>query len=298
MLDAVEQTYPACHAESHQLGAAIYAATGDVETALTRCDTRCSSGCMHGVVSEAFGGSTPDSIARRMNHFCAEGEMARLHSRGNCAHGVGHALMFVNQGDTRRSVDDCLGFVQEGMQYYCATGVFMERFIRDSVTGAPGTSTLSPCDEETLFPGACYRYKGAQLWYASGSPDAVTAECSRLEGLQRRGCFHGLGYAAITTVLADPEAIVRLCGRGERDDRVVCTEGVIEKLADLKEGRARAACAFIEDDLRPVCDAAVERKMYGLDKPTFPLYYDTAAIARRRADLASGRGGRRSAHRH
>jgi hypothetical protein len=125
------------------------------------------------------------------------------------------------------------------------------------------------------------------------------ARCARLEALQRRGCYHGLGYAAISTVLGDPEAIVRLCGSGERDDRIVCVEGVIEKLADLREGRAKAACAFIEDDLRGVCDAAVERKMYGLDKPTFPLYYDSLAIARRRAELASSpSGGRRSSHPH
>jgi hypothetical protein len=285
ILDFLEATYPGCHAQSHELGQAVFVTTGSLEVALRQCDTRCTSGCMHGVVTAAFGNGTVADISSRMESFCRQGEMASLHKPGNCAHGVGHALMFVTGGDVHRSIDGCLGFSAESMQYYCGTGVFMERFVSDSARRRNAEALLSPCDEEALFPGACYRYKGVELWNSLGGADRVADECTRLEGLQRRGCFHGLGYAAIGTVLQDPAFIGGLCDTGTRDDQVVCIEGVIEKLADLNEGRARAACAFIENELRSVCDQAVQRKMYGLNKPTFALYFDAEAIARRRAAI-------------
>jgi hypothetical protein len=285
LLDFLEERYPGCHAQSHELGQALYTLSGDVETALRRCDTRCTSGCMHGVVTAAFGDATVQSITEKMESFCQQGGMASLHRPGNCAHGLGHALMFVTRGDLRRSIDGCLGFSLESMQYYCGTGVFMERFVSDSTRRVALSSPLSPCDEEVLFPGACYRYKGSQMWAALGGADQVASECARLEGLQRRGCYHGLGYAAISTVMDDPERMSTLCAVGDREDQIVCIEGVIEKLADLNEGRAKAACAFMEGELRPVCDEAVRQKMYSLEKPSFGLYFDRDAIARRRASI-------------
>jgi hypothetical protein len=285
MLGVLEGTYPACHAQAHELGAVIYASTRDLEASLLQCDTRCTSGCMHGVVTGAFGASTPDRIVQEMNEFCSRGGMADRHRPGNCAHGVGHALMFVTRGDARVSIDRCLGFEEEGLAYYCATGVYMERFTLDSAKRALPHHDLGPCDEEPLFPGACYRYKATLLWHASGAADSVAAQCAGLDDGQRRGCYHGLGYAGITTVMRDPERIVTLCGRGDSADKAVCVEGVVEKLAELHEGRARAACAFLDADeaLRNVCTQAVGRKMYAVHKPTMSLYYDREALARRRA---------------
>jgi hypothetical protein len=290
LLDFLEGTSSGCHHESHELGRALYAVSGDLGTALRRCDTRCTSGCMHGAVTAAFGDATVESVTNRMNAFCGEGDMASLHKPGNCAHGLGHALMFVTNGDVSRSIDGCLGFSREAMQYYCGTGVFMDRFMRDSAAWK-GATSRAPCDEERLFPGACYRYKGIEMVKAMGH-DSAKSVCAGLQGLQRHGCFHGIGYAAVVEVFEDPEKLPERCGATEWSDRVACVEGAIEKLADFHQGRARAACSFLEADLRPACDEAVERKMYGLDKSTFSLYYDPDAIARRQAAIRSGLGPR------
>ncbi len=297
LLDFLEATYPACHSEAHELGRAIYQVTGDVETSLGQCDTRCTSGCMHGVVTAALGGSTPETIAARMDAFCSEGGMAAMHKAGNCAHGLGHALMFATDGNVRRSIDGCLGFAGEAMQYYCGTGVFMESFERDSAQRL-SRSALGPCDQEALFPAACYRYKGFLMLAAVGE-DSVKRQCAALDGLQRHGCFHGLGYAAISGIIGDPARLPDVCDSESRDDRIVCIEGVIEKLADLHPGRARAACSYLAEDLQPVCSQAAARKMYGVEKATFSLYYDEGAIARRRAAIAVSRERRESSpHQH
>jgi hypothetical protein len=285
LLDILEETYPRCHAQAHDLGKALFVETGDVGTALRECDTRCTSGCMHGVLAEAFGNSSAKAITAKASVFCTEGEMARLHKPGNCAHGLGHALMFVMGGDVKRAVEACLGFAREAMEYYCATGVYMEKVAADRHSAPPASSVHHPCDSEGLFPTACYRYKGPELLQAFGGYRGAELECLRLGGLQRRGCFHGLGHASIVTVYDDPREIGAVCDEGTQDDRVVCLEGVIEKLAEYDEERAKVACAALNDEMRLACDQAVVRKMYSLDKPTLALYYDRVAVAKRREAL-------------
>lgn len=298
LLDFLENKYPVCHGQSHELGKALFAASRDIGTALRECGARCTSGCMHGVVSEAFGSSTPEAITKSMNTFCGEGEMARLHKPGNCAHGLGHALMFVNSGDVNRSVDACLGFANESMQYYCVTGVFMERMSAPPSPTSKASSIFQPCDQETLFPSACYRYKGVELLHKFGEPMRVASECLRLEGSQRAGCFHGLGHAATQLVFEQPKKVASICSRGTHDDQVMCVEGVIEKLAEAHERRAKAACTFLGKDLRLVCDESVKRKMYSLDKPTLALYYDKEAVARRRAAATKASDTQSQTHHH
>ena len=96
------------------------------------------------------------------------------------------------------------------------------------------------CDRESLFPGACYRYNSARLVYWFGDRTRVALECLRLEGAWRRGCFQGLGY---TWLDAEPDrGGGGMHQQGDRDDKVACLEGLIEKLADLDRDKASRAC--------------------------------------------------------
>ncbi len=287
MLGFLERQYPSCHPRAHDLGKALFTASGDLGAALQECGTGCTSGCMHGVVAEAFGDEDVGTVTSAMNRFCQEGDIARLYKPGNCAHAMGHALMLVTNGDVPRSIDGCLGFARTPMAYYCASGVYMEKLVTGPRPAA--ASVHAPCDRETLFPAACYRYKGDDLVQTLGDRDRAASECLRLDGPQRRGCFHGLGYAAMAMVFDRPEKLALACARGDRDDRTACIEGTIEKVADVNEQRAKAACAGLDHDMQAVCTQAAERKMYELDKPTFPLYYDSEAVARRRAAIAGAK---------
>ena len=281
ILDFLEEKYPACHIQAHDLGRALFAQTGDLDASLQQCDSRCTAGCMHGVLAGAFGGSTAQAITAKANTFCTEGEMARLHRPGNCAHGMGHALMFVMGGNVRRSVDGCLGFALQAMQYYCATGVYMEAATQDPHWARPLSSVHHPCNEEMLFPAACYRYKGPALLAEFGGYRGAEKECLRLDRLHRLGCLHGLGQAAIGSVFDIPLRMATMCRAGDRDDKVACIDGVIEKLAEFNQYRANTACATLEGDMREMCNQAAARQMYALDSPSLALYYDRDALARR-----------------
>ena len=102
--------------------------------------------------------------------------------------------------------------------------------------------------------------------------EALNRECQGLSGAQRRGCFHGLGIAQLPAVFDDPAQLARACKQGSREDRVLCVEGVVEKLSDYDEDAARQACASLEGELAKVCATAAAEKMYRLDKPSLPLY--------------------------
>ena len=159
MLDFLELRNPRCHGEAHELGKAISAHSQDIGAALQVCGNRCTNACMHGVVSEVFGDREYDEVTKQMSGFCERGEMAVLHKPGNCAHGIGHALMILTGQDIGKSLASCVAFPKAGMDYYCATGVFMEYrgMLRNKEKHSAEVTTPAlhfPCDTHTQFPAA------------------------------------------------------------------------------------------------------------------------------------------------
>ena len=82
LLDALESGFPSCHDHAHELGKAAYAVSQDMPAVLQACQTRCVSGCMHGVLMEAFT-ERPGSLRERIVPPCGTGtpEMRRPRPR-------------------------------------------------------------------------------------------------------------------------------------------------------------------------------------------------------------------------
>jgi hypothetical protein len=197
--------------------------------------------------------------------------MATMHKPGNCAHGIGHALMALTAGDLGRSLELCGAFGRPAMAYYCATGVFME-FHTSQRQALQGRPLHFPCETHP-FPAACYRYRGQSMLRALGGyPTRLAEECLALPRARRLGCFHGLGAAAISNIARSPGLLPAVCSHGLAEDQAMCIEGAIEKLGDYDEARAQAACATMAGEGAAVCQAAAREKMYRLDKLTMPLY--------------------------
>lgn len=277
MLDYLEEIYPSCHAQAHDLGRALYALRGDVGVALRECGTRCTSACMHGVVGEAFGNSDPASIAEKMNSFCDSGAMKEIHKPGNCAHGIGHALMFTTGDDVDAALNACLYFDQPGMRYYCATGIYMELLIPVR-KGTPRTELHDPCDLHPEFAAACYRYRARTLLAVLETRDKLLEACLSLDEPMRRGCFHGLGSTLTQLLESEPHLLRQYCTNGSVEDQALCVEGAIEKFADFDKDAAIPVCNILEGELKKVCLDAVESGMYALDKPTMRFYFEGAAL--------------------
>ena len=283
ILDYLELIDSTCHGKAHALGGAIFSQSQDINESLKICGNRCTNACMHGVVKEAFGGHGHGSEAMLavMNDFCDQGEMGRLHKPGNCAHGMGHALMLLSKHNIAESLRGCQGFSTPGMDYYCATGVFMEyrgmvkaQQLRGDSVERP--SLQYPCNTHTDYPAACYRYMIRQIARETDADlHGLIEMCLESPTDRKAGCFHGLGAMYSKHIAKDFALFNQVCGHGDETDRTLCVEGVIEKMADYDQALAMEACAQVSPDYRPVCEAGAWEKMYRLDKPSMPLYRNT-----------------------
>lgn len=290
--EAIQQKYPNCHDEGHELGQMIFAKLQDVGEALESCSDACASGCMHGVLMEFFtdttaagvGGSAPThvhsmqltaaDVAKRIPTICESAAFARMYRPGDCAHGVGHAVMFLSKYDIPAGIDLCEKFPSYALRYYCATGAYMEYRITKSSSDFLMHGPMYPC-EQVRYPAACFRYvltSSAPEMYARGGTMADLARlCADLKGKFRLGCFHGLGNAHMGLVATGRNSLADLCVRGSRDDQIVCIEGAMERLGKFSPVVAAKRCESLTDWRLAVCSSAASRKMYDMDK-SFALY--------------------------
>ena len=278
ILDVLEESY--CHSQAHPLGKIIYARLGDLGEAFHLAGTRCTSAVFHGVLMEALGAAerhvSRSRLEGEIDSICTREEVAATQKLGNCVHGIGHAVMSVAGYDIEKALESCRGLSLKPLQYYCATGAFMEHALvhgEDDIK----RSMHYPCDTYADFPAACYRYKmfyTVEKMLDGGSAIGdVAQECIGLARMSRLGCFHGMGYAFLERISQSPEEITVVCGFGDSDDQHVCIEGAVEKLADLDEPVALRACEYLEGNNRAVCLGAAREKMYRLAKD-FSLYFD------------------------
>src|SRR5215210_3109326 len=169
--EGIQRAIPLCHAEAHDLGKVIFAKLRDVGASLESCADACTSGCMHGVLMQFFadsgskGGSghkhssqlTAADVRGRIPTFCQSPEVTRMYRPGDCAHGVGHAVMFLSQYDIPAGIDLCESFASQPLRYYCATGAYMEYAHTRSGSDYSIHGGLYPC-EKAAYPAACFRY--------------------------------------------------------------------------------------------------------------------------------------------
>jgi hypothetical protein len=279
LLDALETRSGFCHWEGHDVGKEILRQTKDVGAALGVCGDRCTVGCTHGVLMAAFVGDTNEAVWKhatvadvraRIRDLCAPGGAAGGIEPGNCAHGVGHALLVLGGGDLAVALGHCQAFSPRPLAYYCASGVFMEHVS----SSRPSAARHFPCDTYIEYPPACYKYRGYALLAAHAGDVRATAttECLPLTAPLRRGCFYGLGATQFGALNLAPARLAELCAVGDADDRVMCVNGAMEILSAYQPAAATVACGSLAEPLAESCRVAVREGRYGLGKP-FHLYF-------------------------
>jgi len=213
LLDALESGFPSCHDHAHELGKVVYATSRDMPGALQACQARCVSGCMHGVLMEAFT-ERPGALRERIATLCDGDAFRRIPKKGDCVHGVGHGVADVSDYDVPRALALCEAVGERAYQYYCASGANMKVFMTFHKQISARVDHY-PCDEAKRFAAACYRYKVffmlARAATRGEGIKAVMAECLGLPILVQPACFHGIGHASVGPVAqargADPRGV-------------------------------------------------------------------------------------------
>ena len=283
ILDFLENKYEVCHSQSHELGKLIYSDLQDIKLALQLCKNRCTNGCMHGVVSEAFSGMNDEEILDKIKNFCKSDSINEIHKEGNCAHAIGHSLMIVNGYSIEKSLLGCKKFKKTGMDYYCATGVYMEYENKLSISNDLGLcgpvnrkSLHYPCDTYSHFLPACYRYITPLIAIdLGGKMEYTVKECLKLDQKSKRACFHGIGalYAGSVGAITK-DLLKKTCLKGDEIDQIMCIEGMIEKMADYDQDYALNVCNYFDGKNKDVCKSAAKERMYRLDKSTLKYYLE------------------------
>ena len=277
-LDGIERVWPKCHSEAHDLGKVIFARIREVGMSLRVCGDRCNSGCMHGVLMEAFatiGKASPHHmdlgvLRPAINDLCQRNPvMTASYSPGDCAHGVGHALMNLAGYEIPEAITACQGNENQAMQYYCATGAYMEYVTERDPQEATTKSVLYPCDQY-IYTAACARYKMVHVvrrHYAAGkTTEELRALCSSLTDAVRRGCFHGLGNGHMLLIAAGKIGIRPVCLSLDNVEEFVCIDGAMERMAKFHPDIAVRVCDQLEGKNTAACLAAASRKMYDMKK--------------------------------
>ena len=277
-LDGIESVWPKCHSEAHDLGKVIFARVRDIGMGLRVCADRCNSGCMHGVLIEAFatiGKASPHHmdlavLRPAIKDLCQSNPvMTASYSPGDCAHGVGHALMNLAGYEIPEALNACQGNESQAMEYYCATGAYMEYVTERDPQDATTKSVLYPCDQY-IYPAACARYKMGYVvrrhYAAGGTTEELRALCSSLTGAARRGCFHGLGNAHMLRIAAGTIGIRPVCLGLDKVEEFVCIDGAMERMAKFHPDIAVRVCDQLDGENKDACLAAVSRKMYDMTK--------------------------------
>jgi hypothetical protein len=275
LLEALEGGFPSCHDHAHELGKVAYATTRDMPEVLRVCQTRCVSGCMHGVLMEAFT-ERPGALRARIATLCDGEAFRQIHKKGDCVHGVGHGVAYVSDYDIPRALKLCEAVGEPAYQYYCASGAYMQLFMTFQKQ-ISARADHYPCDEAKRFAAACYRYKVFFMLARAASRgeglEAVAKECLGLPARVQPACLHGIGHASVGLVGQAPARIHDVCERGPAAAQWLCIQGVVEKLAELDEPAARRVCAELRGKNAEVCEEATRNKLYGTRKIGLDYYF-------------------------
>ncbi len=303
IIDSVQKVAPLCHDEEHDLGKVIYSKVQDVGNALRTCEDSCNSGCMHGVLMEFFATkknavsqtqaedqpqANPDAhidlddVKDSIDTICGIGDktgnaiMASMYKQGDCAHGVGHALMYLANYDITKAMNYCSLFTMKQLAYYCATGAYMEYITtHDKQDTETNKDIFFPC-VGAQYPGACFRYKMAHVvprfYNGGGTVKGMQDLCLKMDVKDELGCLHGMGNGNYAFLANNQVTVQQLCNVGTQDDQYVCIEGAIERLARYLPDRAKLQCSTLTTDWQnKLCMDDVGHELYDLTKP-FDLY--------------------------
>jgi len=278
ILEGINTVYDKCHGEAHDLGKIIYAKTKDISASLRICSDACYTGCMHGVLMEAFTEAKGDDedghidiekLKPLLKDVCFKNEeMTKSYPPGECAHAIGHALMFLSGYSITDTLKNCAELDDKKMEYYCSDGGYME-YIVEREEDIKDKSTFYPCDTFD-YPAGCMRTKmgyAAKILFSQGqTTEDVIKECEKLQGKVRLGCFHGLGTSHAKILALGKMSIKQLCLHGTEKEQISCIEGAVEFMGKYFSADVERVCNDLEGAQKEICVLAGQHKLYSMEK--------------------------------
>ncbi len=256
-----------CHELTHVIGHTAAELYGDIPSTYSRGDSFCGSGYYHGAMEAIVAKIGADRVSEEADTLCA-GLYSFDHY--NCAHGLGHGFMRVQENELFESLEMCDMLANDWERERCYGGVFMENVVdRDNPVHPSkylkADRLLYPCDVVgARYKNECYQRQTSYALESQGNDFAkVFNLCAKVEVDFRPACYQGLGWDASvqslnqrTDNVAVNESTSRLCMQGAGyEARFNCVVGALQYFTRHYYGDAQAKtfCESFGEDLRAAC---------------------------------------------
>ncbi|VAW73601.1 hypothetical protein MNBD_GAMMA12-2526 [hydrothermal vent metagenome] len=277
----LEKKDASCHGVAHALGKVIGEAESDLNTGMQLCGNTCTYACVHGVYKVYFtklgknyhthkpghdhSAHTPTAapiklnkkelrkFAQDVNNACKDSKsVVADFFKGNCAHGVGHAMAKIS-GNTTNATNYCKEFPSKAMRYYCETGVFMELsggiknklFKNTKLRSEEISLALDYCGSKSNYPSSCLRFLLSRN-KSLGQIARFSVLCNLQKPHLRRHCFNAMGFYSRTYLARNPKEFKFSCSLGKtKIDNKACISGAAYMKKDQTRRKdIKVACQY------------------------------------------------------
>lgn len=257
------------HKEAHLFGAALFATEGI--SGISVCDARFAQGCMHEFMGRAIA-EEGILVVERLNRACRDTFRERSFF---CEHGIGHGVLGYfgyDEPSLAKALSVCERGESEDLLNGCYTGVFMEYYLRNVLSGGvdprplEGGDWYAPCPTlQGTSRWLCYYARG-QWWNVLlkreglAEPDILArmlALCDEAAGQDRMACLRGIGHIVPYMVEQDIPRVREMCDAfGPEPLRVLClAEASNAILLERGSTVAEVLCKGLSGESRAYCDA-------------------------------------------
>jgi hypothetical protein len=202
------EVFAKCHEVTHYIGRKLFEAEKNMPQAYSKCQPSCWGGCYHGVLEQYFnsigvssGEISESKVRENIVKICNSEEKksnTRLYSE--CLHGIGHAMMFITDGDLIKSLQFCDELQGIGQHVSCYGGAFMENSSSSTNLDHPSkfiraSDPLYPCNIlEYRYLSTCYKYQSSHFALISRHDWVKVVElCLQTPKEFQNGCFNIMG---------------------------------------------------------------------------------------------------------
>lgn len=251
-----------CHGLTHFLSRIEYDNKKNISAVYNECTPVCHGGCYHGAIeaylkdkkTETFQSGT-EFMKKFIPLVCGKFYIHKLpRVYDECIHNLGHAAMFVNNGDISVALNTCDYLSTTPDRESCYAGVFMENvsnstneitFYQTKYTKSD--DILYPCDIlDKKYLSTCYSFQSSYFAFLAGWDwQKVGQSCLKIPKEYQQNCFWAIGSSQVVYT-QDISLIKRNCENLPADALDQCIIGVIDSFTGQFFGDTSRVINFCE----------------------------------------------------
>lgn len=271
--------FPRCHEVTHYLGREEYHKTGSIAEVYDQCSFACHGGCYHGAIEAYFDeksfpvfSANNSVIGEEIRNVCGNSATyAKPRTYSECIHGIGHAMMFITDGELPQSLKLCDSLQLLTDRETCYGGVFMESSSSSTNIDHPGKfikddDPMYPCNSlEEQYLKTCYTYQSSHFSIITHYDWNRTIQlCLQVPENYKQWCFRTIGTNQVgftqnlTIMKEDCDLIDNMQFENE------CVLGVVGSLGGRYVGdtqRMLKFCFIVNKENKNVCYEQIAREI-------------------------------------